>query len=447
LAIALARATDVSAARLAAFDVLKGVEEGGLSSILLAAREPELSSPDRSLCHELVMGVLRWRLLLDHLIQHYGNRDVDRLDRPVVISLRLGLYQLRFLSRIPSSAAVNESVKLVGHARVRSAQSFVNAVLRRATREPEYDPASKTNDPLERLAIHTSHPKWLINRWTTTLGIEGARELAIANNQIPPISFRVVHAKSAETRVLKELEQAGSAVTPSDLTPHAWRASMTSKLQEFVLNGQIYLQDEASQSVAQILEPRKNERILDLCAAPGGKTTQIAELIDNQGLVVACDRSASRLQTVASLISRQGMPSIQVARLDAEEPLPFFERAFDRVLVDAPCSGTGTLRHNPEIRWRITAEDIDRFSQRQLAILKNAAEAVRSGGRLLYSTCSLEQEENERVIEGFLEANDAYRLVPVTIAPSLQTATGLFRTWPHIQRTDGFFVAVMARRC
>lgn len=443
----MARANDVSAARLAAFEVLRQVENGGLSSVLLAAREPELSLNDRALCHELVMGVLRWQALLDRLIQHYSNRNLARLDKDVVLSLRLGLYQLRFLSRIPPSAAVNESVKIVGQANLRSAQSFVNAVLRRATRETEYDPASKIQDPLERAAMQTSHPLWLITRWAKVFGEDKALRIAEANTLTPAISFRVVHSKASESEVLKKLEDARATVTASQLTPHAWRVgNAASVLQELATSGDLYLQDEASQLIAHILNPKAGERILDLCAAPGGKTTQISDLVGDRALIVACDRSATRLQTMARMIDRQDLQGVRMVMLDAEHSLPFFDRAFDRVLVDAPCTGTGTLRRNPEIRWRITAGDIGRMSHRQESILQNAASLVKPGGRLLYSTCSLEPEENEDIVRTFLERNEAFRTVPVGVASWLQTAPGFVRTWPDLQGTDGFFMALLERQ-
>jgi len=392
------------------------------------------------------MGVLRWQLHLDRIIQHYANRNLDTVDPAVRISVRLGLYQLRFLSRIPPSAAVNESVKLVGHARLRSAQSFVNAVLRRATREPEYNPAAAIVDPLERMAIETSHPAWLLSRWCKAFGNETARAIAEADNATPGISFRVVNSRSSESNVLLKLRNAGATLDASVITPGAWRVTNAGAVVRMLAaGGEIYLQDEGSQLVPRVVDARANERILDLCAAPGGKTTQIADLVGDQALIVAGDLSARRLRMVGKTSSLHHLHSIKLLVVDAEHPLPFLEGAFDRVLVDAPCTGTGTLAHNPEIRWRIGAEDIQRLSAKQRRILRNAATSVRSGGRLVYSTCSLELEENEQVVRDFLESDPAFRLLRIELNPSIQTEAGLIRVWPQLHGTGGFFVAAFER--
>jgi 16S rRNA (cytosine967-C5)-methyltransferase len=423
LAIVLAKSKDISPARLAAFNILRQVESGAFSSILLAEEEPKLQPADRALCHELVLGVLRWQLLLDKIVEHYSKRSVERLDSPVRIALRLGLYQLRFLTRIPASAAVNESVSLVRQAKLSSATAFVNALLRRAIREAEYDPASEVSDPLERIALQTSHPLWLIERWARSFGLTEAEAFARANNTMPPTAFRVVRSRADESEVLAKLTEAGAALEQSKVAENAWRVSgATSVLRELAAAGKIYLQDEASQLVANVLDVKSGERALDLCAAPGGKTTLIADRAEN-ALVIAADRSAARMVTVTATTALQGLNGIKPVLLDATEKLPFAPESFDKVLVDAPCSGTGTLRRNPEIRWRLVPEDIGRFASQQKQILTNAAGVVKPGGRLVYSTCSVEREENEEVIEGF---------------PARQLFT--IRTWPHREGCDGFFI-------
>ena len=262
----------ISPARRAAFEILREVEAGAFSSILLAAEEPKLKPVDRALTHELVLGVLRWQLWLDKLIEHFTKRGIESLDLPVRLSLRLGLYQLRFLTRVPASAAVNESVKLVRSAKVSSAAAFVNAVLRRAIREGDYDPASEILDPVERLAIETSHPAWLVQRWVEAFGKEEAEAFARANNLVPPTAFRVVDRDS--TDILDRLRSAGALVEPSTVAEDAWRVSNAPSLvRDLAAEGKIYLQDEASQLVAQTVDLQPGERALDLCAAPGGKTS------------------------------------------------------------------------------------------------------------------------------------------------------------------------------
>ncbi|HET7287528.1 MAG TPA: 16S rRNA (cytosine(967)-C(5))-methyltransferase RsmB [Pyrinomonadaceae bacterium] len=417
-------AKGISPARVAAFKILQQVEGGGYSSVLLAAEEPRLQAVDRALCHELVLGSLRWQLLLDRIVEHFAKRRIESLDLPVRIALRLGLYQLRFLTRIPASAAVNESVNLVRMSRLSSAAAFVNALLRRAVREPDYDPAARVSDPLEKIAIETSHPVWLIERWATSFGLDEARAFAHANNLVPPTTFRVVANRAEESEVLSRLSAAGATFELSTIAKGAWRVTGgTSTLRELSAEGKIYLQDDASQLVAHVVDVQPGERVLDLCAAPGGKTTLMADRAGDRALIVAADRSATRLDTIVTTMRLHALDNIKPVLLDATEQLPFWNGSFDKVLVDAPCSGTGTLRRNPEIRWRLSPADIPALAEQQKRIMGMAMKMVKPGGRLVYSTCSVEREENEEVI-----AESGLR--------PLETV----RTWPHRDGCDGFFI-------
>jgi 16S rRNA (cytosine967-C5)-methyltransferase len=438
LANALAR-NNVSPARWVAFEILRKVEAGHFSSVLLASDTGRLEPADRALSHELVLGVLRWQFYLDCIIEHYANRKIASLDDAVVLALRLGLYQLRFLTRVPPSAAVDESVKIVQAARLSSARAFVNAVLRRATREPDYDPGNGIADPILKIAVQTSHPEWLIRRWANQFGLPDTEALARANNQTPDVAFRIVRSRASEEDVRARLERAGVQVETSRIAPGAWRTETGSRvIRELAENGEIYLQDEASQLVAQLVEARRNDRVLDLCSAPGGKTTSIA---DRSGaFVTASDVSRRRLVTVANSVSKQRLENISLVVLDASRPLPFRDGSFDRVLVDAPCSGTGTLRHNPEIRWRLSPDDLERLAAQQGQFLSNAASVLKSGGRLVYSTCSVEMEENEEVVASFLRSHENFKQIPFE-AGALTTSSGALRTWPYRDGTDGFFVA------
>ena len=431
MAIVLVR-NKVSPARWAAFEILQKVEAGVFSSVLLAADDHRLEPHDRGLCHELVLGVLRWQFYLDKIIEHYSNRKIKSLDPAVAIALRLGLYQLRFLKRIPASAAVNESVKLVEAVRLSSARAFVNAILRRAGREPDYDPAESISDPIERIAVATSHPLWLIERWANSFGLEEAEKFARANNEIPAVAFRIVKSKADESDILAKLSMAGLTVEQSAVAANAWRTSSGSPLLRALADtGQIYLQDEASQLVAETVAALGGQCVLDLCSAPGGKTTLIAERTG--ALVVASDISARRLDTVIKSVAGQQLERVSPMLLNASRSLPFQPGSFDTVLVDAPCSGTGTLRHNPEIRWRITGKDIAGLAYQQVHFLTNAAKVVKRGGHLVYSTCSVETEENEDVIGRFLEITEKFK------------PAGTVRTWPHRDGTDGFFMTVFER--
>ncbi|HEV7474361.1 MAG TPA: 16S rRNA (cytosine(967)-C(5))-methyltransferase RsmB [Pyrinomonadaceae bacterium] len=473
------KSNPVSPARLAAFQILRRVGDGAYASVLLAASERKLKAVDRALCYELVLGVLRRQLWLDRLIERYAGRKVAELDPAVRVVLRLGLYQLRFLSRVPASAAVNESVNLIHSARLRSAGALVNAVLRRATREPEIDPTSNLDDPLERLSVATSHPQWLIERWTRSFGAEETEAFARANNEPAPVAFRVVKNRAEEAEVCERLRAAGAELVPSQVAGGAWRvtgtagvspavmepsptddraatlagempavpiSSVNGVLAELAAAGQIYLQDEASQLVAGMLDVRPGQRVLDLCAAPGSKTTQIADLAGDSALVVAADLHKHRLNTVISSARLQGLANIHCAVVDGLQRLPFRERSFERVLVDAPCSGTGTLRRNPEIRWRISPADIEDLARRQRDLLFNAARAVKPAGRLIYSTCSVETDEDEAVVKTFLENNENFVPAPWSPEMLLNISAGALRTWPHREGTDGFFICAFTRK-
>lgn len=430
----MAKRKEVSPARLASFNILQQVETGAFSSILLAAEEPRLIPADRALCHELVLGVLRWQLYLDKIVEHFSKRRSESLDPAVRIALRLGLYQLRFLTRIPASAAVNESVSLVHLARLSSATAFVNAVLRRATREADYDPATEATDPLEQIAIRTSHPRWLIERWAESFEVENAEAFAQANNIVPPTAFRVVRVRANEAEVISRLTSGGATVERSSVAAGAWRVfGATSLVRELSAAGEIYLQDEASQLVAEMLNVKPGERALDLCAAPGGKTTLIADKAADNALIVAGDRSATRMDTIIATTKLHGLKSIKPLLLDAGEPLPFASNSFDKVLLDAPCSGTGTLRRNPEIRWRLSDDNIRTFAENQKRFLTNGAEVVKTGGHLVYSTCSVERDENEEVIESFAARDNRFKVLKTQ------------RTWPQLEGADGFFMVVLEK--
>ena len=430
MAIVLVKPKDISPARLAAFKILQQVETGAFSSVLLAEHEPHLQPADRALCHELVLGVLRWQLRLDKTIEHYAKRSVERLDAPVRIALRLGLYQLRFLTRIPPSAAVDESVKLVRMVRLSSATGLVNAVLRRSVREAEYDPATDVSDPIERISLQTSHPLWLIDRWANSFGLEEAEAFAVANNQQPPTAFRIVASRTTAPEVLSKLTEAGGKLEASTVVDGAWRvAGATATVRELSAAGAIYLQDEASQLVARTVAAEPGERVLDLCAAPGGKTSLIADASGDRAFIVAADRSATRMATVVATSQLHQLSGIKPVLLNAADQLPFASESFDCVLVDAPCSGTGTLRRNPEIRWRLTPVDVASLAKQQRQILSQAVRMVKPGGRLIYSTCSVEVEENEDVIAQVID--DRFEILKT------------MRTWPQHDGADGFFIAAL----
>jgi 16S rRNA (cytosine967-C5)-methyltransferase len=324
----------------------------------------------------------------------------------------------------------------------------VNAVLRRATREADYDPAARITDPIERVAVESSHPRWLIERWTKAMGFDEAESFARANNQPPPVSFRLTaRALAAEQteQIFRELTETGARLIPSTVAPKSWRVSGAPNLvRKLAAAGLIYLQDEASQLVAHLLQAEPGNQVIDVVAAPGSKATHISSL-EPHAIIIAGDLYPHRVSTMRGLALRQGS-NIKTLIYDATRRLPFPDESFDRVLLDAPCSGTGTLRRNPEIRWRLQPGDIDELSSQQKAMLSHAALLVRPGGRMIYSTCSVEIEENEAAVHDFLAGHTDFARKAIDTPRGLRTEAGDVRTWPHRQGVDGFFVAALERK-
>jgi len=419
----------ISPARLAGFDVLLKVEtERAYSSILLPIVEERLSSVDRALCHELVLGTLRQQLYLDRVTDIYAGGK--KLDGAVRVAIRLGLYQLRFLDKIPEYSAVNESVALVQKARKTSAKGFVNAILRKAAKEwPEIAFA----DEIDRVSVETSHPRWLVERWANEFGPDQAEALARANNEPGPQAFRL----------LVDVPIGEFSASPSEFVAGCY---LTEKIYPALLaaaeRGDIYFQDEGSQMVAASIPVGKTAKVLDVCAAPGGKTGMIGRQYSEDLLIlVAGDLYWRRAFSLRENCRRQGVNDVKVVQYDAEKGLPFEDGTFDSVFVDAPCSGTGTIRHNPEIRYFLGPQDLIELPAKQLRILKNASKLVRSGGSLVYSTCSLEFEENEAVCNAFLAEDPSFGLVPPSVPDRFVTEGSFARTFPGRDRMDGFFIA------
>jgi len=455
------RIAKIGRAREIAFDVLLRVEtrEAFSDDLLHARLEERVSAMDAALSMELTLGTLRWQKLLDFLIDRALAKSGERLDAQVRIALRLGLYQLRFLDKIPARAAVNGSVELIKRSQKRSAASLVNAVLRRlAEGDPKKDAESfiaQDCSITERLGIIYSHSAWLVERWIAAFGVERTKALLEANNR-PARTACVVLDLQQRVDVIGELEGAGLAVRPGALLREALIVSGGAPTRaNGYRNGEISLLDEASQAIAFLVGAQKGQSVLDLCAAPGGKTTLLARAAGAEGKVTACDIYAHRLRAVEEQMKRTCAKNVTTIALDGTKPLPF-DAEFDRVLVDAPCSGTGTLSPHPEIRWRLRLEDLDDLHSRQVRLLRNALSAAKRGGIIVYSTCSLEAEENEMVVREAIEGLAEYRilnakerilphLVEGLSADDVVDASGFFRTFPPRSGTDGFFAAVVER--
>jgi 16S rRNA (cytosine967-C5)-methyltransferase len=458
----------VSAARSVAFEILLRVEreESYAAELLHSAPLAKLSSRDHGLATELVMGVLRWQSLLDQRLAAASSQKLERLDGEVLAALRLSVYQLQFLSRVPAHAAIFESVELVKAARKRSAAPFVNAVLRTIAgagtedilAEDVLSEISKSPDSIT-LARNAAHPPWLVARWIEHYGLEAARQICTHDQTVPDTAIHIHvdlsnNDQSHDDQTDVDLAAAGVQLSPGRLLSAARRViagdvTITRAYQE----GRVSIQDEASQLVA--LLAGRGETILDCCAAPGGKTALMARR-NPRAKVFATELHPHRARLLQSL-SR--LPNVHVVAADARH-LPF-SCAFDRILVDVPCSGTGTLARNPEIKWRLKAKDLHDLQSRQVAILKSALAQLAIGGRLVYSTCSLEREENEAVVEAALDGTAEFKVADLKgeleqlrqsgeLFPGLDIRSLLagpyLRTIPGVHPCDGFFAAMIERK-
>jgi len=421
-----------------------------------------LKETDRRLATELVMGVLRWRGELDFQLGEISGRAVERLDPEVATILRLGIYQIQFLERVPKAATVNEAVEMTKAAQKRSAAGFVNAVLRkcppgkRAARLERFEALGEA----ARARLRRVAPAWLLERWANNFAQVGlarndlALRIAWASTQVPPTVLRVADLSQDILRLRKELAAEGIKTKPGRFSARALVVeSGNAQASQTLRQGRVVIQDEASQLVVELLMPLAGQRVLDLCAAPGIKAGQIAQTLGS-GTLVTCDRSAARLRTMARLLPDWLPKEVQwlPIQLDATQDLPFGCQ-FERILLDAPCSGTGTLARNPEIKWRLQQADLKRLAEAQAKMLKSALGSLSSAGRLVYATCSLEREENEGVVERVLEELPNYQLVSraelVAAYPTLSPLfdpQGYLRTRPDLYTMDGFFAAVIVRK-
>jgi 16S rRNA (cytosine967-C5)-methyltransferase len=446
----------VSPARAAAFDILLRVDQHDAyaSELLHSILYAKLSSADHGLTTELVMGVLRWRSLLDHEIAQASSQKLGRLDPEVLLALRLAAYQIIFLDRIPKRAAVHESVELVKRARKRSAVPFANAILRKLASPARGSggvPAIADAASIAELSERSAHPEWLVARWVNELGYHAAQQICAHDQRTPETAIHLGQP-GLDRELDNELEKSGIQLEKGKLLASARRVQSgdVTHTRAF-LDGRIVIQDEASQLIGLLVG--QGEKILDCCAAPGGKTRIIAERNPDAD-IVAIDLHAHRSRLLRKLVTAK---NVQVITADVSE-LPVSTR-FNRVLADVPCSGTGTLARNPEIKWRLKLEDLSDLQTRQLAILQAAMQYAAVGGRLVYSTCSLEPEENSQVVEKAIVADSSFhvrdcrqelehlRSSGELVWNDLDSLTsGLYlRTIPGVHPCDGFFAAILQR--
>ena len=449
--------------RQAAHQVLWDVQTGSadLPHALARARHSLDDPRDRSLTTEIVTGTLRWQAALDHRIAQLTSRPLQRLDEDILVLLRAGTYQLLHLTRVPSHAVVNDAVALTKTIGKRSASSLVNAVLRsvasrgrslRLPMRPETNPNTwlKTDrqQALDYLNITLSHPRWLVERWLDREGFETTERWASFNNKPAPIALAVNKLIATRTSLAAELETHGVLTRPGRWSTDALIVTEGNPLlTPLASQGSFLIQDEASQLVSTIVTATPGSRVLDACASPGMKTVAIAGTLEGRGLIAAADHRPPRVSLLSETLARCRVSCAHVVRLDSRRQMPF-GTLFDWVLLDVPCSGLGTIRRDPDIRWRRKAAELLERKVEQSAMLAAAADVVRPGGWLVYATCSSEPEENEEVVNNFLTTRADFVASPIEVSALTPFINhlGYFQTRPAIHELDAFFAAKMQRR-
>ena len=440
-------------ARGAAALVLRMVlDDGAYTNIALNQylRGSRLSDLDRRLATELVYGTVKALGTLDWYLAQCVTRPLDKVAPEILCILRMSAYQLLYMERIPASAACNEAVKLTRSVSHEGSAKFVNGVLRgllrkQAARELAFP--EEGEDDAGYLSLKYYHPRWLVKRWLGPWGREGTERLLAFDNSAAPVCLRVNTLVTTREQLLQALAEAGAQVHAS-----AWSADgiVCEKLPSLhalmaALPKHFYIQDESSMLVAPLLAAAPGMRVLDLCSAPGGKTTHIAQLMQNKGEIIACDVHEHKLELIAENAKRLDITCIEPLLNDATVERSEWLGAFDRVLVDAPCSGMGVLRRRAEARWRKQRKDLKLFPPLQLAILEQAAKYVKNGGRMVYSTCTIEQSENHYLVEEFLAKHPEWQRVPFVHPRTGEEVTEL-QLLPQVDEIDGFYICVLERK-
>jgi len=450
----------IAPARVAAYQALLAVSNGrsDLPSAIEHARATLRDERDQALAADIATGVQRWRGAFDHLIVQFSKRSLDRLDPEIVEILRLSLYQLLHLTRVPAAAIVDDAVKMAGKAGKRSAAGLVNAVLRTASRRrgslplpPRPTDTTDREALLDYLSITLSHPRWLVERWLARFGFESTEKWLRFNNTPAPLTLRANTLVITAADLAARLAERDIATRSGHFGPCALLVESGNPLKSGldIQPDWFVVQDEASQLVTLLAGPKPGPMLLDTCASPGGKATAFAAAVGAQGRVIACDVRARRMSLLRRTVARAAAANVWLVRADVLQALPFHV-FFGDVVVDAPCSGLGTLRRDPDIRWRRLESDLPSLSAAQQRMLANAGDRVAHGGRLVYATCSSEPEENEQVADQFLARVSGFRAVDVRsvhpdLSPDLVDARGHFRTTPDLHGLEAFFGAVFER--
>jgi 16S rRNA (cytosine967-C5)-methyltransferase len=450
----------IAPARVAAYEILSTLSAGraDLPTAIAHARESLRDDRDKALAAEIATGVERHRAALDHAIAHFAKRPITRLDPEVVLVLRLSAYQLLHLSRVPASAVVDDAVKLTGKMGKRSAGGLVNAVLRTLSRSRSKLPLPRRPDTdidrervLDYLSITLSHPRWLAARWLDRIGLERSEAWMLFNNRPAPLTLRANTLRVTASDLQAQLARQEVITHRGHFAPNALIVDEGHPLRSPESTAGLFVvQDEASQLVTLLGGDHPGPLVLDTCASPGGKTTAFAATAGQGALVVACDVRDRRMALLRQTVLASGASNIRLVQADLLDALPFSDERFATVIVDAPCSGLGTLRRDPDIRWRRSEADLPVLAADQRRMLRHAAAVVAPGGRLVYATCSSEREENEQVAESFLRESPTFRsldarTVQAQLPRETVDAAGHLRTEPDRHGLEGFFGAVFER--
>lgn len=411
-----------------------------------------LTAVDKSFITGLVYGVIKNKGRIDWIISKYAKTPIKKMSPWVKNILRLGIFQLLFLDKVPQSAAVNESVNLgkkYGHKKI---SGFINGILRSIVRAKEVDLEPKNVDNIDYLSIYYSHPKWMVEKWIKEYGEDFTIELLKANNSIPTITLRTNTLKITKKELMKTLAEEGFKVKEGQWSPEAILVENLSNIEniESFKKGLYQIQDQSSMLVSHILDPGESELILDLCSAPGGKTTHIAQLMDNTGEIIARDIHDHKLSLMEKNNKRLGISNIKLELYDALKLDHKLIKKANRVLLDAPCSGLGIIRKKPDLKWNKNVSDLNSIEELQLKMLENAAAYVKDSGILVYSTCTINPDENIEIIKRFLQDNKEFHLIPIEpisikMKKHPEIEKGYLQTFPNLDEIDGFFICKMQR--
>ncbi len=410
-------------------------------------RSGELGDQDKGLLNEIVTGVVRWQMKLDWVLNGFYRGNFPKADVNVKNAMRVALYQMMFLDRVPHHAAVNESVEFVKRLRGEKYAGVVNGVLRNIQRHlGEIRYPDKDENLVHHLSVFHSHPIWMVKRWVERLGNEEAEKLLVANNEKPPLTVRINKTRINPAEFIKLLEKEGIEFEPSPYLDHYLRLKGSGGMAQVDMfrKGYFSIQDESAGLAGKLLDPQQGERIIDLCSGPGGKSMHIAEIMNNTGEVISVEKYVSRADLVRNSAERLGLGSIKMLTEDAHD---LETKIADRVLVDVPCSGLGVLRKKPDIKLKRESTEIPKLTQIQYKLLEKAATLTKPGGILVYSTCTIEPEENDIVVQRFLENHKEFTLDDPTsfVSKDFVTPRKTVETYPHIHRMDGSFAARLKR--